>query len=137
MGFFAGLLGALLVFAGWQTYKLTGLQEDKETWAQQLHTAVTSANEQKAAVEQCEANAKANIKAAEERRAASALAAQRAQERNATLEEQLERLNGTIPDVVASIEGGCPAIRDPDYLGFLCSGPTGCTGTDEDSGGAR
>lgn len=81
------------------------------------------------AVNDCKATAEKNLKQAEEKKALSEQAATRSEKRSQELQTNLEELGEYATRLQRELEGGCPAIDDPAYTDFLCSGPLGCKNT--------
>lgn len=128
-GLIAGGVAVLAVLGliGWQANKIDTLKAQAAVWAQAEQGWIDANTTNQAAIDECEAVAAENLAKAEAEEQAARVAAAEARRLRAELDTQLLEITSDVSTVLSNIDGSCPAVRDPEYLDFLCSGPLGCT----------
>jgi uncharacterized protein YlxW (UPF0749 family) len=91
----------------------------------------TKYEDHKRTVEDCERIAQETKETAEAEQAKVEASAERADKYNKKLEKELEKSSERYAELHSKIVGSCPAAADPAFIEFLCSGPAGCTSTED------
>lgn len=118
-----GALALLFVVVGYQDWKLERVYFGHAEEIQDLKSANDTNQE---AIEDCKRTAAENIRAANIKKALSEAAAVRNEKRVKELERDLAAAYESRSSVANRVQGDCPAAADPEFVGFLCSGPLGC-----------
>ena len=114
-----GALALLFVVVGYQDWQLKKAHVESQTWQ-----VANDLNQE--AIADCKRTAAENIRAANIKKELSEAAAVRNEKRVKELERDLEVAYESRSSVANRVQGDCPAAADPEFVGFLCSGPLGC-----------
>lgn len=109
----------------YQDYKIDKLKTEAAAYENTISEYVKADEKNQTAIKECKDIAALNLAKAENARLKAEALSKQAEAINADFERVLEQLNVT----PISIQGGCDAANDVEYIEFMCSGPLGCNDT--------